>query len=47
MKFIREIPIDRLTDETYNNILAMGFIVKWKGESIEVWADCTPEEAVS
>lgn len=41
MKFVREIPIDKLTDADYNKIVAMGFIIKWKDASIEVWADCT------
>lgn len=45
MKFVREIPIDKLTDAVYTQIVGMGFVIKWKTDSIEVWADCT-EEAV-
>ena len=36
--FIREIPIDRLTDAILNDYIARGFEIVWTDNSIEVWA---------
>ena len=36
--FIREIPINKLTDEILNDYIKRGFEIVWKEESIEVWA---------
>lgn len=43
MKFLREIPIDKIT----NNLLDLeqeGFTLVWKQDSIEIWYEMTPEE---
>ncbi len=41
MKFLREIPIDKITNQT----LALeqeGFTLVWKAESVEIWYSVTP-----
>jgi len=40
MKFLREIPIERLTDIIVNDLTNYGFVLVWKESSIEIWADC-------
>jgi hypothetical protein len=39
MTFIREIPIDKVTDKVYIELSNFGFVLVWREESIEVWAD--------
>jgi len=38
MTFIREIPIDKVTDKIYLELHNFGFVLVWREESIEVWA---------
>lgn len=36
--FIREIPIDRLTDKDLKYFETQGYEIIWKEESVEIWA---------
>jgi hypothetical protein len=36
--FIREVPIDRLTDKEMEYFEKQGYEIVWKEDSIEVWA---------
>lgn len=45
MRFIREIPIDKITDKVFIELTNFVFVLVWKEASIEVWADMTSEEA--
>lgn len=36
--FIREVPIERITDAMVKDYEARGFEIVWKEDSIEVWA---------
>ena len=38
MTFLREIPIQNITDTVVNNLTNFGFVLVWKEASIEVWA---------
>ncbi len=37
MKFIREIPIEKVTAEVLK-LESLGFVFKWTSDSVEVWA---------
>ncbi len=36
--FVREIPIERLTDAIIDSYEKRGFEIIWKEESVEIWA---------
>lgn len=36
MKFIREIPEDKITNEQINNLEQFGFTLVWKFDSVEI-----------
>ena len=37
--FVREIPIDKLTDKELAYFEKQGYTIEWKEESVEVWAE--------
>jgi hypothetical protein len=39
MSFIREIPVKNITDVVVNELTNFGFVLIWKEDSIEVWAN--------
>ncbi len=39
MKFVREIPIDRIKNDIFD-LEQFGFTLIWLVDSVEVWADC-------
>jgi hypothetical protein len=43
MKFIREASLDSLTPEILLELVEKGFILKYKGDTIEIWADVSPD----
>lgn len=45
MKFVREISLDFITDKVVNDLSNYGFILIWKRDSLEVWADCVEQTA--
>ena len=45
MKFVREIPADRLDDKIVLELTNFGFVLVWKEDSLEVWADCVEQAA--
>lgn len=38
-KFVREIPMSRITDKAVNDLEQFGFTLVWKEDSLEVWAN--------
>ncbi len=40
MRFIREIPENRIVDRTINDLEQSGLTLVWKRDSVEVWAEC-------
>lgn len=36
--FVREIPIDRLTDKELAYFEKQGYEIEWKEDSVEIWA---------
>lgn len=38
MKFVREIPLNRVIQSQINRLMQFGFTLIYKEESIEVWA---------
>lgn len=45
MKFIREIPINKLEQKEINNLEQFGFVLVWTNDSVEVWADAVEQAA--
>jgi hypothetical protein len=45
MKFVREIPTANITDKLVLELTNFGFVLVWKEDSIEVYADCSVEQA--
>lgn len=39
MVFLREIPIEKLTDQVMATYEHGQFVLKWKEDSVEVWVD--------
>ena len=39
MQFLREIPAENLTDEKLAALEKVGYVLKWKDDSVEVWAN--------
>lgn len=39
MSFIREIPVDKITDKSINDLEQFGFTLVWKEDSVEVWCE--------
>ena len=37
MKFIREIPVEKITNEVFN-LEQYGFTLIWTNDSVEIWA---------
>lgn len=38
MKFVREIPLERITNEVWD-LEQFGFTLVWKADSLEIWAE--------
>ena len=45
MRFVREIPKENISAVQIAELIARGFILEYKENSIVVWADCTPDAA--
>jgi hypothetical protein len=43
MRFLREMPLNRVTPEQIAELLATGYKLIYKEDSIEIWADVTPD----
>lgn len=39
MKFIREIPVNKITDKLILELEQFGFTLIWRPDSIEVWCE--------
>lgn len=39
MKFVREIPIEKIVDKLVNDLEQDGFTLVWKEDSLEIWAE--------
>jgi hypothetical protein len=40
MRFLREIPADRIKQKELNDLEQNGITIVWKEDSIELWAEC-------
>jgi len=45
MRFVREVPKTNITADQIAELVARGFIIEYKENTIVVWADCTPDAA--
>lgn len=45
MKFVREIPVENINDLVINELTNFGFVLVWKNDSVEVWADYVEQAA--
>lgn len=43
MRFVREVSKEKITADQIKGLIADGFILKYKENTIEIWADCTPD----
>jgi len=41
MRFLREIPAVNINDNVINDLSNYGFVLVWKEDSVEVWAEST------
>lgn len=44
MRFVREIPENRITERSINDLEQYGFTLIWKQDSVEVWADAAVKQ---
>jgi hypothetical protein len=43
MRFIREVPLKNLTDKIKEDLIKEGYKLIFKTDSVEIWADCSPD----
>lgn len=39
MKFVREIPIEKIVDKLVNDLEQDGFTLIWREDSLEIWVE--------